>query len=452
MKLIFLVIVCLQLFGKSVGQVITVSPVPLPKPAPAPKPVPLPKPVPFRPKPVPLPKPARPKPVPLPKSAPTNSTKPAPVRPKPLPPGAAPSQRVFTEPFNCSATDYSPPSDCGSNYSDINILINDINNNLQIDGSMFSATLNPGAYIWPVTSAVSTIASFTSLKLCCGGNAGSCIIDGQSPTFIRTGPLFSFAYAQLTSLTIQGIKFQNVACSKNPPVTLYQSAVLSTGNRALVTLKHITAVSCKANTGFGNIGQYSTAVVEESEFNFNEAYLSGSGGGVFYVGDSSRTFLYRNTFFNNKAAHGGALYQDSSSLEAKCNTFYLNTAIGGFGGAIYLKDSHSKLSNNTFTSNTAQRGGAVSAFNNPLDSVKNNFTNNTASMGGAYIIAYGAAYIYGDVFIMNKATPNGPNLYLEHATMSHCDTPTLFPGVFIRPPFHPSILQPLCLHEFTTPM
>jgi hypothetical protein len=435
--------------------------VPLPKPAPVPKPVPLskdapvhPKPVPLpkpaRPKVVPLPKPARPKPVPLPQSAPTNSTKPAntPVRPKPVLPVAAPSQRALTEPFNCSATgDYSPPSDCGSNYSDINILINDINSNLQIDGSIFSATLNPGAYIWPVTSVVSTTASFTSLKLCCGGNAGSCIIDGQSPSSKRTVPLFYFFYSQLTSLTIQGIKFQNVTCKQQS--LSCDGAVLSTGNRALVTLKHITAASCKAKAGFGNIGQYSTAIVEESEFSFNEAYTA---GGVFFVDDSSRIFLYRNTFFNNKALNGGgALYQDSSSLEAKCNTFYLNTA--SFGGAIFLKYSHSKLSNNTFTSNTALlQGGAVLAINNPLDSVKNNFTNNTASMGGAYIISYGAAYINGDVFIENKARPNGPNLFLEHATMSHCDAPTLFPGVFIRPPFHPSIVQPLCLHEFTTPM
>jgi len=87
------------------------------------------------------------------------------------------------------------------------------------------------------------------------------------------------------------------------------------------------------------------------------------------------------------------------------------------------------FSNHTFTRNTALKGGAVSALNNPLDSFKNNFTNNTASMGGEYIISYGTSYIYGDVFITNIATLNGPNLNFEYDTMSYCETPTLFTGV-----------------------
>jgi hypothetical protein len=64
----------------------------------------------------------------------------------------------------------------------------------------------------------------------------------------------------------------------------------------------------RALAGFGDIGQYPTTIVEESKFSSNAVTAANSLGSLFYVDDSPRTFLHRNTFYNNKATIGGSLY------------------------------------------------------------------------------------------------------------------------------------------------
>ncbi len=85
-------------------------------------------------------------------------------------------------------------------------------------------------------------------------------------------------------------------------------AVLITGT-ALVTVENFYITNGRARTGAGLfIGPAATAMVQNNAFYGNVA--TGDGGAVASVGPL--TTLRYNTFYNNSAVHGGAIFGDSS--------------------------------------------------------------------------------------------------------------------------------------------
>lgn len=137
-------------------------------------------------------------------------------------------------------------------------------------------------------------------------------------------------------------------------------------------------------------------------------------GGVIKSKDSTIA-LYGNRFVNNSATDGASLYLESSSLDAKNNTFEGNFArssnpyyYSDIGGVVVLSGSQAKFSYNIFTQNAAEGyGGAVYASDTSVDSIKNTFSGNRAGAtqgeGGAYYFLSCSVYMDSDVFIGNLA-------------------------------------------------
>jgi len=131
---------------------------------------------------------------------------------------------------------YVPPANCAAPvcYADMDKLINDINTNLNTEGSTFTATLCPGTHNWPGDKAVQVSVKAT-LELFCCGSAQTCIIDGGAPV-VRTSRLF--ALKGHINLNIQGITFRNIACPSDGTNTNCDGALLRINGPGTITIKH----------------------------------------------------------------------------------------------------------------------------------------------------------------------------------------------------------------------
>jgi len=151
-------------------------------------------------------------------------------------------------------------------------------------------------------------------------------------------------------------------------------------------------------SGVNCVDCYSLTVTE-GRFFTNKAKL----GGVFYsytggfLANMLTTSFQNNSFVNNTASSGGAIYVNSVQMELKGNTFTNNTAdaaegetslaSGGIGGAVYSVCEYAifcefKVIGNVFTDNKATRkGGAVFWYDAYPNIASNTMHNNSAAYG-----------------------------------------------------------------------
>ena len=104
-------------------------------------------------------------------------------------------------------------------------------------------------------------------------------------------------------------------------------------------------------------------------------------------GDKTITLkLKGNTFQNNSAHSGGAMYAGLGNYTLISNAFQNNSAADE-GGALTLGFSFTILNNNTFTNNDAPMGGAIYAAegHNVKMYGRNIIRNNTAQYGGGIL-------------------------------------------------------------------
>jgi predicted outer membrane repeat protein len=119
-----------------------------------------------------------------------------------------------------------------------------------------------------------------------------------------------------------------------------------------------------------------------------------------------------NSFLRNKGTSAAAMYIENSHVEANCNKFEQNEALGvtlgdiGYGAAIYLSESSLEAKSNTFTKNTAPGGysGAIDGDYSQLYLTSNTFTSNAAEYGGAIYGLESAIVSNADTFTNNAAT------------------------------------------------
>jgi predicted outer membrane repeat protein len=155
---------------------------------------------------------------------------------------------------------------------------------------------------------------------------------------------------------------------------------------------------------FGAINIYGNFVVlENCTFSDNLGYPAGA-----YIVQSD-LHMNGNSFLRNKGEEGAAMFIKNSHVEANCNKFEDNEALGdqdstGYGGAIYLAESSLDAKLNTFKNNKAAvGGGAIEGDYSQLYLMSNTFTSNTAGYGGA-IYGYESAIVSNaDAFTNNAA-------------------------------------------------
>lgn len=108
---------------------------------------------------------------------------------------------------------------------------------------------------------------------------------------------------------------------------------------------------------------------------------SGSGGGIFSQGTSSKVTLIQSTVWANTAtANGGGVYLEGT-LEMVNSTLSGNTAAGQGGGLYATSQSEGEVSNSTITGNSAAQGGGVFVVSDPFISVTHPDFSNTIIAG-----------------------------------------------------------------------
>lgn len=150
-------------------------------------------------------------------------------------------------------------------------------------------------------------------------------------------------------------------------------------------------------------------------------------GGGLYINNSDQVELIRNTFTQNEAERGGALYLGGSNALISGCSFRLNQAnslsiIGGNGGGAYLAGSRDcQMETCSFEANESTNegggiylaGGGTSKFTG-IDCVFS--TNRSNDDGGAIYFAGGGSLtnsLNGCTFDHNEATGNGAGIYVS---------------------------------------
>lgn len=135
-------------------------------------------------------------------------------------------------------------------------------------------------------------------------------------------------------------------------------------------------------------------------------------GGALYNAGGSLT-LQDNSLYGNQAARGAALYLAGGSQTVAHNSVYNNTADAGGGGVYIGGGSAVALSANTFRENVAGNGAAI--YNDSTSAnvvVQNNVVyRNQAGQGGGFYNAAGSPFLQHNTFYGNQAATNGGGLY-----------------------------------------
>ena len=178
------------------------------------------------------------------------------------------------------------------------------------------------------------------------------------------------------TMTLNGTYFNN-----NNAV--YGGSVYNTGK---ATLNNVVFDNTKSvvNYSGGAIYNYNSLEINNSEFNNNLAAAYGGaimntkGRQGWYIISGSVTSSH-NSYTDNQAYSGGAIYSDAGVLTSKDDKFTKN--ISNFGGAIF-NNATAKIENSIFDKNESFYGGAVCS-GNKLEIKGGEFTENDGYWGGA---------------------------------------------------------------------
>ena len=148
------------------------------------------------------------------------------------------------------------------------------------------------------------------------------------------------------------------------------------------------------------------------------------GGGIAIVQMSP--IISGNTFKNNSAHWGGAIYGWNGKGFIVHNTFDLNKALDiregaltGGGAVLCDEDFTPFIAQNIFTNNSAvDIGGALEVYDSDASSVvwKNLFSANTARLGGGLVASTASPTIIRNYFVDNVASEAGGALFAEKTT------------------------------------
>jgi len=169
-----------------------------------------------------------------------------------------------------------------------------------------------------------------------------------------------------------------------------------------------------------NVGEGSAGVIAGFTLQ-NSTTCPACPGGAIFVSESSPT-IKNNVFRNN---FDGTIVAYEAGCKIVSNVFEDNvgTPRGTPGGAIHARNCNRSLviAGNTFSNNTAKTGGAIyisSSCNDVTPGISaahlisnNDFQGNTATEfgGGAIFVEYGASLNWEDVESVNRFNSNSPS-------------------------------------------
>eukprot|EP00526_Cylindrotheca_closterium_P012695 CAMPEP_0113622436 /NCGR_PEP_ID=MMETSP0017_2-20120614/11495_1 /TAXON_ID=2856 /ORGANISM="Cylindrotheca closterium" /LENGTH=448 /DNA_ID=CAMNT_0000532263 /DNA_START=1 /DNA_END=1350 /DNA_ORIENTATION=- /assembly_acc=CAM_ASM_000147 len=244
------------------------------------------------------------------------------------------------------------------------------------------------------------------------------IKEGQSQVLISCDS-FLFGYHQQSTECVIDCPGRHITVPESSSLTL-ERMVFSGATESSITVEEggtLTVINSifkdnKASDGEGKgkggaILALANSVIHVyySQFVRNTADY----GGAIFGGDFSFVAVVESMFEENNASISGGAFAEGGYSESRFETsnFYKNEA--SFGGAIYLKElSTTKSLGNTFDNNFAINGGAIFSAGS-TSVVDSTFEDNAAEMGGAvYVEAGSSLALTRSEFRSNSATNFGP--------------------------------------------
>lgn len=179
------------------------------------------------------------------------------------------------------------------------------------------------------------------------------LIDGDGQITLNGGNSVQIMFVTLNSnVTLRGLTIANGKAATG-------GALLSNGG--IVTIQHSTFLNNSATDG-GALANRSEGwlTIENCTFEGNQADNTTGRGGAVWNFSISDTWITNSTFYNNRAAQGGAVANEAY-LEMYSSTFSGNSATSG--GAVF-NGKHSILSptilfKNVITANSAAGGNCA---------------------------------------------------------------------------------------------
>ena len=254
------------------------------------------------------------------------------------------------------------------------------NNTLTLTGNIFqySSALIGGAL---------TISTYNILTLLKNTFQNHSAIESGGVLHVHTN----------NTLTLTGNTFQNNSALAGGALTIDTYNIL--------TLLENTFQNNFADDGGGIVARRNNILtITQCMFQSNSANSVGGALAADYM--YTTLVLKNNTFQNNLAIAGGALFVESSNILVTENTFQHNSA--NSGGVLYIVNKGTiTIIKNTFQDNYADlSGGCLVSFNNTLTLTENTFLNNAARFGGVL-----AVYQNSTLTIMGSCFHNNGGVY-----------------------------------------
>ena len=264
-----------------------------------------------------------------------------------------------------------------------------------------------------------SLPNITSRIICTGTASISCSnithLEVSALAFVGCGVLSlnNAEYIKLTDTT-----FEDSSGS--------QSVGGITASLSSVSLENSCFINITASTVAAILARFSNFTIEDTCFVNNTAGVA--GGGIAAL-NSKLTFLGRNSFIENRAPQGAALYgSECTMIFAGKNLFMGNQAISTqptAGGAIYIQASTVEFSEETkFIQNAASFGGGVHAQNSNITFGASSVTNiegNLAWFGGGIFIANGNVTFNGGSLFMHNVAAHGGAVHVHIGAVLRCD-------------------------------
>lgn len=288
-----------------------------------------------------------------------------------------------------------------------------------------SATSSGGA-LYSFVNGSFAVSNTTFTNSSSGGNGGAIRdnFNGGSSfvnnTFINNsaagnGGAIASTGNGVSSLLLQGDMFTQNTANRGGALDFFQHYDVSISSSSFRDNTSWTFGGAIATTGTDN-----KLSLDNDTFEYNNAILD--GGALYTIGNHDVSVS--NTLFtgNTSGGNGGAIATTGDisedrylgGLQLENNTFTQNSAFNG--GAVYVNEYRRvNINNNNFVNNAAgDHGGAIYAAANFYDNVLNNtFTENTSLFGGAIaVVGVGNVSISGNTFSAGSA-PFGSELDLQ---------------------------------------
>ncbi|RSX53699.1 hypothetical protein D2E25_0005 [Bifidobacterium goeldii] len=229
-----------------------------------------------------------------------------------------------------------------------------------------------------VQTNVATVDGYDCAQVTDWNGLNKCIAAGGVVTITEkiiapTSGSITVATASTILSTVKGTAIE----AQKPEAGSTDLFVINKGGTLTVGAAGGASFEYSGNTGdnvrvFAHINAGGTLAVANGTFTGNDSTAIGGSGTLAY-NDGGKVIIAGGMFSNNKATHGGVIWQSGSgSLTITGGTFDSNTSDNG--GVVYKDKGFATIAGGTFTGNSAQVGGVITQQQNVSNDVKSTLT------------------------------------------------------------------------------